>query len=172
MKVTLEPPSEEEDDTVVESTESESDPAEDFFKKQNFDDQRNLVSAKDPVRRRGTLVLNQNSFDVKIGEVEERKRDNIREGSKLQVEKRKTPEEKCEKMEEAEENNFKTSSSGEKRRPVQFSDQEEWSKETKIDENCGKCLAAEEVKGILEELENIKQRISQIEHDVLKRIVL
>ena len=171
MKVTLEPPSEEEDDTVVESTESESDPAEDFFKKQNFDDQRNLVSAKDPVRR-GTLVLNQNSFDVKIGEVEERKRDNIREGSKLQVEKRKTPEEKCEKMEEAEENNFKTSSSGEKRRPVQFSDQEEWSKETKIDENCGNCLAAEEVKGILEELENIKQRISQIEHDVLKRIVL
>ena len=142
MKVTLEPPSEEEDDTVVESTESDSDPADQLFKQQHFDDQRNLV------RRRSTVVLNQNSLDdVKIGREEA--------GPKL-PEKRKTPEQKCEKMEEAEENNFKTSSSGERRRPVENGG-EDWRKD-----NCDNCAA----KRILEELENIKRRISQIEHDV------
>ena len=86
MKVTLEPPSEEEDDTVVESTESESesDPADDLFKHDQIELQKNLVSAKDPARRRGgAVVLNQNSLNVKIGQEEERKRGNIREGAKL-----------------------------------------------------------------------------------------
>ena len=112
-------------------------------------------------------MLNQNSLDVNIGQEEERKRGNIREGAKLpEEEERKTPEHKSEKVEE---NHFKTSSSGERRRPVE-NGREERRKETRIDENCDNC--GEEVKRILEELENIKQRISDIEHDVLNRIVL
>ena len=168
--MTLEPPSEEEDDTVVESTESESDPAE-LFKQQHFELHRNLVSAKDQARRRGAAVLNQNSLHVKTGQEEERKRGNIREGAKLTEveEERKTPEHKSEKVEK---NHFKTSSSGERRRPVE-NGREERRKETKIDENCDNCdNCGEEVKRILEELENIKRRISDIEHDVLNRIVL
>ena len=166
--MTLEPPSEEEDDTVVESTESESDPTE-LFKH----DQKNLVSTKDPVRRRGAMVLNQNSLDVNIGQEEERKRGNIREGAKLpEVEERKTPEkQKCETLEKAEENHSKTSSSGERRRPVE-NGREERRKETKVNENCDNCADGEDVKRILEELEKIKRRISEIEHDVLNRIVL
>ena len=170
--MTLEPPSEEEDDTVVESTESESesDPADDLFKHDQIELQKNLVSAKDPMRRRGgAVVLNQNSLHVKIGQEEERKRGNIREGAKLpEEEERKTPEHKSEKVEE---NHFKTSSSGERRRPVE-NGREERRKETKIYENCDNCAAREEVQRILEELENIKRRISEIEHDVLKRIGL
>ena len=167
--MTLEPPSEEEDDTVVESTESESDPTE-LFKH----DQKNLVSAKDPVRRRGAVVLNQNSLDVNIGqEEEEKKRDNIKEGANLPEaeEKRKTPEQKCDGVEEEEENHSRTSLSGERRHPVE-NGREERRKETKIYENCDNCAAREEVQRILEELENIKRRISEIEHHVLKRIVL
>ena len=170
MKVTLDPPSEEEDDTVVESTESESDPADDLFKH----DQKNLVSAKDPVRRRGAVVLNQNSLDVNIGqEEEEKKRDNIKEGANLPEaeEKRKTPEQKCDGVEEEEENHSRTSLSGERRHPVE-NGREEGRKETKIDKNWDNCAAGEEAQRILQELEIIKRRISEIEHDVLKRIVL
>ena len=92
------------------------------------------------------------------------------EGPKLS-EKRKTPEQKCKKAEEMEENHFKTSSSGKKRHSVENGG-EEWRREANNDDNCVNCVAAEEVKRILEELENIKQRISQMELDVLNRIGL
>ena len=162
MKVTLEPPSEEEDDTVVESSDSDSDPADEILKQQ----QRNLVSVK---RGSSTVVLNQYSIDVKPREGEEEMTAGS-EGPKL-LENWKTREQKCEKVEEMEENHFKTSSSGKKRHSVENGG-EEWRREANNDDNCVNCVAAEEVKRILEELENIKQRISQMELDVLNRIGL
>ena len=196
MKVTLEPPPEEED-TVVESTESDSDvggpvadhlskqsePAADLlskesepaadhlFKQHRFADQieqqRKLLPAK--VRRGTTVMLNQKSLGVK--KIAQEESDNIRQGPKLS-EKRKTRQ-KSEKLEKAQQNNSKTSPPGTKRHPVQ-NDQLESRKETRerssIDDSCD-LVAAEEVKRILEELESIKQRISQIEHDILNKIV-
>ena len=148
---------------MVESSDSDSNPADEIFK-----EQRNLVR-----RRSSTVVLNQYNLDVKPGEEEEERtavNNDSNEGPKLS-EKRKTPEQKCKKVDEMEENHFKTSSSGKKRHSVENGG-EEWRREANNDDNCVNCVAAEEVKRILEELENIKQRISQMELDVLNRIGL
>ena len=115
------------------------------------------------------MTLNQNSLDVK--KIAEEESDNIREGPKLS-EKGKTRQ-KSENMEKAQQNNSKTSPPGTKRYPVQndqFESRKEARERSSIDDSCD-VVAADEVKRILEELESIKQRISQIEHGILNKIV-
>ena len=156
---------------MVESTESDSDCAPaDHFKQQDFDDQignqRKLVAdAKDPVRR-GSTVLNQNRLDVKTSQEET---ENVKEVPNLSV-KRSTSQ-KCQKLKESHQNNFKRSPDGEKRLdPIQNAQHEATTRRSSIDDNRD-LEATAEVKRILEELESIKQRISQIEHSILNKIV-
>ena len=141
----------------------------DLFKQQ-IRHQRKLVPARDPIRRGCTLVLNQNNLDVKMSQEE---RDIVKEGANLPV-KRKTSQ-KCQKPKEAKENNFKGFPNSSKN-PAPIQNAQHQCREgtrrrrSSIDDNCD-LEATVEVKRILEELESIKQRISQIEHGILNRIV-
>ena len=156
--MTLEPPSEE--DTVVESSDSDSDFARvDLFKQQDFDQlgRRKLASAMNSARK-GSKGLKQNIFDVNT-------EGDDKEDSKASS-TRKTPQKSLQK--DAELNDLGRFPPGKKN----HDDQPAWSefrKETLNDDNRD-LVAAEEVERILEELKCIKQRISQIENDISNRI--
>ena len=156
--MTLEPPSEE--DTVVESSDSDSDFARvDLFKQQDFDQlgRRKLASAMNSARK-GSKGLKQNIFDVNT-------EGDDKEDSKASS-TRKTPQKSLQK--DAQLNDLGRFPPGKKN----HNDQPAWSefrKETLNDDNRD-LVATEEVERILEELKCIKQRISQIENDISNRI--
>ena len=144
--MTLEPPSEE--DTVVESSDSDSDFARvDLFKQQDFDQlgRRKLASAMNSARK-GSKGLKQNIFDVNT-------EGDDKEDSKASS-TRKTPQKSLQK--DAQLNDLGRFPPGKKN----HDDQPAWSefrKETLNDDNCD-LVATEEVESILGRIEMHKTK--------------